>query len=224
MKKLIIGVIVIVLAVIVISYFRGSTGPGGSVTSTSTPSTETVVVPVSETTKVSSQFSEYLNSELGFSVKYPTSWEKAEADLGVTFILPIDKNQISTIGKLQVDVYVFPGKCTFPPVTTIKDRSTLKVGAETMNTISMTNTIQGRNYFNRMYSLQKEKLCYFFTYSSITLDPASKKLTGSNIIQAQNNNKAIVASGDTAFNEMVKTFSIVVGPQGIDETKAPVKK
>jgi uncharacterized protein (UPF0333 family) len=223
MKKLIIGVIVIILIVLGVSYFRGSsTNNGGS--SRDRNSTSTEPVKVSETTKVSSQLSEYQNSELGFSVKYPTAWEKAEADLGVTFIIPVDPKQVSTIGKLQADINVFSGKCSFPPVTTIKDRGTLKVGTETMNTISMTNTIQGRGYFNRMYSLQKDNVCYFFTFSSITLDPVSKKLTGSNIIQAQNNNKAIVTSADTAFTDMVKTFAFVVGPQGKDETQAsPVK-
>lgn len=222
MKKLIIGVIVIVLAVLGISMLRGSKP---STSTTDTTSGNEPVVPVSETTKVSSQLSEYQNAELGFSVKYPTSWEKAEADLGVTFIMPVDKNQVSTIGKLQADVNVFSGKCSFPPVTTVKDRGTLKVGTVTMNTISMSNTIQGRNYFNRMYSLQKDSVCYFFTFSSITLDPASKKITGSAIIQAQNNNKAIVASGDTAFTDMVKTFAFVVGPQGKDESQAsPAKK
>ena len=60
-----------------------------------------------------------------------------------------------------------------------------------------------------------------FTFSSITKDPASVGLKGSNITQAQNNNKAIVTSADAAFTEMVKTFAFVVGPQGIDETKAP---
>lgn len=224
MKKLIIGVIVIVLIVLGISMFRGSKS-GTSTTDTTSSTNNEPVVPVSETTKVSSQLSEYQNAELGFSVKYPTSWEKAEADLGVTFIMPVDKNQVSTIGKLQADVNVFSGKCSFPPVTTVKDRGTLKVGTVTMNTISMSNTIQGRNYFNRMYSLQKDSVCYFFTFSSITLDPASKKITGSAIIQAQNNNKAIVASGDTAFTDMVKTFAFVVGPQGKDESQAsPAKK
>lgn len=63
-----------------------------------------------------------------------------------------------------------------------------------------------------------------FTFSSITLDPASKNLTGSNITQAQNNNKAIVTSSDVAFTDMVKSFGFVATAQGIDETKVPVKK
>ncbi len=224
MKKAILALIVIALVIVGIIWVgrsNPSSTTGKTDSSKDSHSSSTPTVPVSETTKVSSQLSSYVNSELGFSVKYPTTWEKLEAALGVSFIMPIDKKQVSTVGKLQADVNVYSGKCAFPPVTTIKDRGTLKVGVDTMNTISMTNTIQGRGYFNRMYSLQKDSICYMFSFSSITLDPASKGLTGSNITQAQNNNKAIVATGDAAFTEMVKTFAFVVGPQGVDETKAP---
>ena len=221
MKKLIIGVIVIALVIIgiVLAGKSNPINPRDDSKDNNASSTEPVAV--SETVKVSSQLSEYQNAELGFSVKYPTVWEKIEADLGVSFIMPIDKKQVSTVAKLQADVNVFSGTCAFPPVTTAKDRGTLKVGTETLNTISMSSTVQGRGYFNRMYSLQKDKICYMFSFSSITLDPASKGLTGSNITQAQNNNKAIVTSADTAFTEVVKSFAFVVGPQGVDETKAP---
>ena len=222
MKKAISALIVIALIIVAIVWLGGrspSTSPSTDTSTTGTPTTPSA--PVSETTKVSSQTSEYQNAELGFSVKYPTVWEKSDSDLGVSFVMPIDKNQVSTVAKLQADINVMSSKCSFPPVTTIKDRGTLKVGTLTLNTISMANTVQGRGYFNRMYSLQKDSICYIFTFSSITLDPASKGLKGSNITQAQNNNKAIVASGDTAFTEMVKTFAFVVGPQGVDETKAP---
>lgn len=225
MKKGLIAIVVIVLVIIGIVWIGRSPAqaPGSNITN-NTPtssSTPTVSAPVSETTKVSSQLSEYQNAELGFSVKYPTAWEKGEADMGVSFIMPIDKAQVSTVKKLQADINVNSGKCAFPPVTTIKDRGTLKVGTLTLNTISMSNTVQGRGYFNRMYSLQKDNICYMFTFSSITLDPASQGLKGSNITQAQNNNKAIVNSSDTAFTDMVKSFAFVVGPKGIDETKAP---
>lgn len=213
MKKIIIGVIVIALIVIGVSAFRDAGSSDRDEIDKDAP------VPVSETVKISSQLSEYQNSELGFSVKYPTTWERIEADLGVTFIIPVDPDQVSTLGKLQADINVFSGKCAFPPVTTVKDRETIKVGEESLNTISMSNVVQGRTYFNRMYSLQKDSVCYFFTFSSITLDPATKKLTGSNIIQAQNNNKAVIASADNAFTDMVKTFAFVIGPQGKDETQ-----
>jgi hypothetical protein len=64
-----------------------------------------------------------------------------------------------------------------------------------------------------------------FSFSSITLDPASKGLTGSNITQAQNNNKALLMSADTAFTDIVKTFAFVTGPAGQDEAKvAPARR
>ena len=183
------------------------------------------VIPVSETTKVSNKLTEYKNDELGFSVKYPTTWEKAETTTGLSLIMPIDQSQVSTVVKLQSDIVAVPGKCAFPPVTTVKDRSTLVVGDQTLNMISMSNSVQGRNYFNRMYSLQKGDVCYMFTFSSISQSLTSKNLTGSDATQATNNNKAIVNNADADFTTMVKSFTFVQGPAGVDETKAsPVKK
>lgn len=181
-------------------------------------------LPVSATTKVSDKVSEYKNAELGFSVKYPSLWEKVETNTGVTFIMPIDKNQVSTVAKVQTDVTAAPGKCSFPPVTTIKERSTVKVGTETLNMISMTNTVQGRNYFNRMYSLDKSGICYLFSFATITQSPSSKGLSGSNATQAENNNRAIIDTADASFTNLVKSFALVTGPQGIDETKAAPAK
>ncbi|OHA16617.1 MAG: hypothetical protein A3C79_01690 [Candidatus Taylorbacteria bacterium RIFCSPHIGHO2_02_FULL_45_28] len=226
MKKSIVAIVLIIIAIVLIVIYGGapsdqSTSTTGISTTTTTGGTVSPSAPVSGTTKVSSQTSEYHNAELGFSVKYPTVWEKTENSMSVSFIIPIDKAQVSTVAKLQVDVNVISGKCAFPPVTTVKDRGTLKVGSQTLNTISMSNTVQGRGYFNRMYSLQKDSICYMFALSSITLDPATKGLTGSNITQAQNNNKALINSADVAFTDMVKSFGFVAIPQGIDETKAP---
>ncbi len=211
-----ISLIVLVLLVVVgIFWF------GGSSKSDSNKDREKSDTPVvSETIKVSNTLSEYKNVELGFSVKYPSAWQSEETNSGVTFIIPIDKNQISTVGTLQGSIEVRGGVCAFPPVTSVKERGTLKVGESTLNTISMSNTVQGRSYFNRMYSLQKGEICYVFSFASITLSPASKNLTGSNLTQAENNNKAIISETDKDFTEMVKTFSFVVAPQGIDETKA----
>ncbi|MEN9524260.1 MAG: hypothetical protein RL536_329 [Candidatus Parcubacteria bacterium] len=225
MKKGLITMVVIVLVVIVIVWISGSSSttktPNNNAATTQPVVNTTPSAPVSETTKVSSQISEYQNAELGFSVKYPTVWEKAEGNSGIRFVMPIDKTQVSTVATLTGEIMVSTGKCTFPPVTTVKDRGTIKVGAQTLNTISMSNTVQGRGYFNRMYSLQNDTVCYMFILSSVTLDPASKGLTGSNITQAQNNNKAIVKSADTAFTDMVKTFAFVASQKGVDETQAP---
>ncbi len=213
-----IGILVAIVVVIaaVIWFGRDSKSSSGKDRDTSS------APPVSETTKVSSTLSAYQNAELGFAVKYPSAWQIEDANSGVTFVIPIDKTQVSSIGSLQVNIQTVSGTCVFPPVTTVKDRATIKVGDLSFNTISMTNTVQGRVYFNRMYSLQKAEICYMFSFAAITLSPSSKQLTGSNLTQAENNNKAIVDSADAAFTNMVKSFSFVTGPQGIDETKVKV--
>lgn len=226
MKKSTLSVIVIVIIIIIgiIVYGRSASqnpaanNGNGDITGASVP-----VVPTSETKQVSGKLSSYHNDELGFQLSYPTAWNKDETASGVSFIMPIDQTQVSTIAKLQADVVVVPGKCAFPPVTTVKDRGTLTVGSNTLNTISISNNVQGRSYFNRMYSLQQGDVCYTFVLSTIAQSPSSKNLTGSNLTQAQNNNKAIVNTADTDFTNMVKSFSFVQGPAGVDETKAPKK-
>lgn len=218
--------IVFVIIVIAVVLFGGSKNKTPSVIENSPAgeSTSSSPVPVIENTKVSSKTSKFENSELGFAVNYSSAWEAENTDMGVTFIMPIDKTQVSTIAKLEAKINVYSSKCSFPPVTTIKDRGTIKIGELTANMISMSNTVQGRAYFDRMYSLQKDSICYMFSFSSIALSPESKGLTGSNIIQAQNNNKAIVTSADTEFTNMVKSFVFVQGPAGKDETKvSPIK-
>lgn len=218
-----LSIIIIVVALVVIGVIVWFGRNSGNTTA-SFEATGSTPVAVSETTKVSGTLSEYQNAELGFSVKYPSSWEKEEANSGVNFVVPIDKNQVSTIATLQTNIQVLPGTCAFPPVTTIKDRSTLKVGENNFNMISMSNTVQNRTYFNRMYSLQSKGICYMFSLASIEYVPSSKGLSGSQATQAQNNNKAIISTVDTDFQNMVKSFAYVVLPSGSDETKAaPVK-
>ncbi len=224
-KNTFIAVIVIVAIILVIWYAAGS-GKGSNTQPPLGVATgdQTAPVAVSETTKVSGSSSLYQNAELGFSVKYPTSWEKDEVNSGVQFIMPIDQAQVSTVAKLESDVTVSGGKCSFPPVTTIKDRGTLAAGDSTLDMISMSNTVQGRAYFDRMYSLQSGDTCYLFHFSYIALDPATKGLTGSNITQAQNNNKAIQSTADTAFTNMVKSFAFVASATGESETQASPAK
>lgn len=220
-KSNVITVIVILLVIAGIIWYGKSSStnqPGNGQNNPSASNTSTPVS-VTETTKVSSKTSKYENAELGFSVNYPTAWEADNTNSGVTFIMPIDQTQVSTVAKLQSDITILSAKCAFPPVTTIKDRGTIKVGDSTLNMISMSNTVQGRSYFNRMYSLQQGNVCYIFTFSAISLSPESKGLTGSNITQAQNNNKAIVNTSDADFTGMVKSFAFVQGPAGQDETK-----
>ncbi|MCX6715418.1 MAG: hypothetical protein NT077_00155, partial [Candidatus Taylorbacteria bacterium] len=165
------------------------------------------------------------NAELGLSVQYPTTWQKADTASGVQFLIPIDDTQVSTVNRLEVDINVTSGKCSFPPVTTVDSRGTIDVGTSKLNTISISNTVQGRSYFNRMYSLEKSGICYFFSFSYVALSPDSKGLSGSNLTQAQNNNKAIKATADAAFTAMVKTLTFVTAPVGQEETTAsPIKK
>ncbi|MGC9605557.1 MAG: hypothetical protein ABSF56_02245 [Minisyncoccia bacterium] len=223
---IIVAVIVVIAVVAAIVWHGGGNAtPSGAVQNPLDQANggSTAPLPVSETTKTGSS-SQYQNAELGFSVKYPSEWEKEETNTGVQFIMPIDQSQVSTVAKLESDVTVSPGKCAFPPVTTVEDRGAINVGSLALNMISMSNSVQGRAYFNRMYSLQNGETCYLFAFSYIALSPDSKGLTGSNLTQAKNNNKAIMSTADAAFTNMVKTFALVSTPAGKDETQASPSK
>jgi len=225
-KNIVILVVVIVIVVAIIWFGGHSSAPSSGVQNPlgQAAGNSAAPLPVSETTKVSGQASLYENAELGFSVKYPTSWEKDQTDTGVQFIMPIDQSQVSTVAKLEADVTVSSGKCAFPPVTTVDDRGTIAVGNMTFNMIAMSNSVQGRSYTNRMYSYEHNGSCYLFAFSYIALSPDSKGLTGSDLTQAQNNNKAILKTSDDAFTVMVKSFALVAPPAGKDETQAPSSK
>ena len=233
MNKKTTSIVIVIIAVIVIVGIIVWGGSSSGTDQSPTPgvqsplsvaSSSTEPIAVSQTTKVSGSSLLYENAELGFSVQYPSSWEKYETNTGVQFVMPIDQTQVSTVAKLESDIAVSGGKCAFPPVTTVQDRGTLSVGASTLDMISMSNTVQGRDYWNRMYSLQNGDTCYLFTFSYISLDPASKGLTGSNVTQAQNNNKAIESTSDAAFTAMVKSFAFVSTPAGESETQAAPAK
>jgi hypothetical protein len=229
-RNIVIGIIVIVVIAVII-WLVGKGGSSSGVSNT-TPNpldavtgTTTAPLPVSETTKVSGSLSKYENAELGFGVQYPSTWEKGELANGVQFVIPVDASQVSTVNRLEADVNVSSGKCAFPPVTTVESRGTLTLQGITANMITLSNNVQGRSYWNRMVSLEKGGVCYFFAFSYVALSPESKNLTGSNLTQAKNNNNAIKLTGDAAFMNMVKSFVFVAPPAGQDETKAaPVKK
>lgn len=221
MKKIIILVIAVVIIGAVAWKFAGNSAPA-----IQTPYGEsTTTVATSQTVKVSEKLSEYKNDELGFAVKYPTTWEKAESPSNVTFTVPtMNEKEKNTVNNLESKIDIISAKCAFPPVTTIKERDTLTVGGLSFNMISIANTVQGRNYFNRMYSLQKDSVCYFFTFSSITLSPSSKGFTGADIQKVGARNKVLVDTADAQFKDMVKSFNFVLGPAGQDETKVSPKK
>jgi hypothetical protein len=227
-RNILVGVIVIAVVIVGIVWYGGRSPESPSVAVLNplaqvTGST-TAALPVSETTKVSGSLSKYQNAELGFTVQYPSTWEKEETNTGVQFILPIDPTQVSTAAKLEVDINVAGGKCAFPPVTTVTERKTVTINTLPFNMISMSNSVQGRSYFNRMYSLDNGGVCYMFSLAYIALSPESKNLTGSNLTQAQNNNKALLNTADADFTAMIKTFAFVAPPKGQDETQAPSAK
>ncbi len=223
MKKALSIIIILVILGIAVWYFGNNKSAPATTTETPVPSTSSA--PVSETTKLNDKLSEFKNEELGFSIQYPSTWEKTAADTNVNFVIPTGKADTNTIGKLEAKVIVSSGKCAFPPVTTVKERTTLKSGSLTFNMISMSNSVQGRNYFDRMYSVQRDNICYTLSFSSITLNPTSKGYKGSEATQMSNNNKALVDAADAAFITMVKSFAYVVGPVGQDETSVvPTKK
>ncbi len=232
-KSIIIVVVIVVLGLIIWSI--GKNGNPGDInnpsqnTNNGTSTAPTVSAPVTETTKISDKLAEYKNQELGFAVKYPTTWEPGTSASGIRFIIPTgkadQKTKTNTIARLEAEITVISGKCSFPPVTTIKERKTVVYGTISFNMISMSNSVQGSNYFDRMYSQQKGNICYTFRFSSVTESPTAKGFKGSEATQMANNNKALVESADLAFIEMVKTFRYVEGEAGIDETKVvPIKK
>jgi len=223
MKKIIILIIVLVIAGAVVWRFNNSDSPGNDSIDLTATSTESV--PVAQTVVVSDKLSEYKNDELGFSVKYPTTWERGESPSSVTFIIPTPTAKVkNTIGNLQSKIDVLSGKCSFPPVTTVNERNTMTEGNLTFSMISIANTVQGRSYFNRIYTLQKDSICYYFTFTSVTLSPSSKGFTGADIQKVGAENKTLVDTADAQFKDMVKSFRFVVGAAGKDEAQVVPKK
>lgn len=224
MKKTTITVVVLAIVIILAIVLFGSKSTTNTSNVANNTETSTQSVPVSETVKVSGKLTEYKNSELGFAVQYPSSWSKGESASGVNFVVPIDKDTVTTMAKLEVDISTFSGKCAFPPVTTVKERKTVTLGDKSFSMITLANTVQNRSYFNRMYSYQRDNVCYIFAFSSISFAPASKGLSGSNVVQAENNNKALINTTDQAFTEMVKSFQFVKTEDGKDEGSVGTKK
>lgn len=222
MKKILIPIIVIIIAGLVFWKFSGSTGIVGNSGNKNGTSTESI--PTSQTVVVSTKLSEYKNDELGFAIKYPTNWERGESAANITFAIPKgetkDKN---TIGNLEAKIDIISTKCTFPPVTTVSERDTVVVGDQSFNMISIANTIQGRNYFSRIFSLQKGSICYYFTFTSIILSPSAQGIPAGDVQKVGALNKTIVDTADIQFKDMVKSFRFVVGPAGEDEAKVAPK-
>lgn len=216
-KIIILVIAIVVLGLVAWRYNSSSMIDNGSKTE------ETVSVPTSQTVVVSTKLSEYKNEELGFSVKYPTEWIRVDAPTNVTFTIPVDAKEKNTLGLLEAKVDIQSGTCTFPPVTTVKERDTLKVDDMNFSMISLSNTVQSRKFFSRIYSIQKDSICYLFTFTSNSTNPTSKGFSGAEAQKVSATNTTLIDSADTAFKDFVKSFKFITTAEGIDETQAPKK-
>jgi hypothetical protein len=216
-KSIIIVVVLVIIAAVAWAFTRG--GMSGSSTTDEATATTTTAANPTTVAKVSSTLSSYRNDELGFMVDYPSTWTYEGSASGVTFTVPTKVPVVATntISKLAVDVNFFPGACTFPQVTTIKEKSSIKVKDTTFNMIAISNAVQGRQYFNRMYSTPKGSVCYMFNFSSITSDPSTKTYSAADITKINATNKATIDAADTAFQTVVKSFQFVSTPDGDNE-------
>ncbi len=225
MKKISILVILLVIIGGIVWRFNNSQTSSTDTDVDEQTSEETVSAPAKETVKISDKISEYKNNELGFSVKHPTAWDIEESSNSVSFFVPTDASkEKNTVRNLKIDANVISSKCAFPPVTTVKERDTLKVDDLSFNMISIANTVQGTSYFNRMYSLQKDSICYFFALTSVVSSPTGKGFTAADSQKIGVENKTLVDTADAQFKDMVKSFKFVIGPEGEDETKVSPKK
>jgi hypothetical protein len=212
---IVVIVLVAIIIIIVKSYQNYEKGPtSGSAETTANSSAS--VSPV-ENSKLSSSLSQFKNEELGFSVNYPTSWQTESAPAGVTFIIP-DQFPQTTIGTLDASIQVLSGNCAFPPVVTIKDKGTMNVGNLTLNTVSMKNSVDGRGYFDQLYSLQKGNVCYMFTFESVTINPTTKGFSTSDVPKINANSQAQIDNANAQFKSVVQSFTFVQPPVGQPET------
>ena len=211
-------VVIVLIAIIIIivrAYQSYEMGPGGS-SGISEASSSLSVSPVVQS-QLSSSLSQFKNEELGFSVNYPSNWQTESAPAGVTFIIP-DQFPQTTIGTLDASVQVLSGNCAFPPVVTIKDQGTLNVGDLAFNTVSMQNSVEGRNYFDQLYSLQKGNVCYMFTFVSVTINPTTKGFSTSDVSKINANSQSHINDANAAFKAVVQSFAFVAPPVGEPET------
>jgi hypothetical protein len=161
--------------------------------------------------------SQFKNEELGFSVNYPSGWQTESAPAGVTFVIP-DQFPQTAIGTLDASIQVLSGNCAFPPVVTIQNQGTMAVGSLSFNTVSMQNSVDGRGYFDQLYSLQKGSVCYMFTFESVTLDPTTKGFSTSDVSKINANSQAQINTANAAFKAVVQSFAFVAPAVGQPET------
>src|SRR3954464_66263 len=161
MKK---SLIIIVVLIIVGGFAWYVQKNGQSTDNTPDGSSQTVAITPTSFTKIDDKLSQYKNEELGLSVNYPNTWTNEASPAGVIFTLPTSTLSTGTnsLSKMQVSIDVVPGTCAFPQVTTINERSSTKINGVSFNMVAMSNKVQGRTYFNRMYATPKQTICYVF--------------------------------------------------------------
>jgi hypothetical protein len=217
MKKQYILWAVIILAVIIIGGVLIARNHSTNSSGTATPANSSSYISPTQTTKLSSSLSEFKNQELGFSVKYPSGWQVETAPAGATFLIP-DQFPETAIGTLDATIQVLPGTCAFPPVVTVKDKGTINAGDLSFDTISIENSVEGRGYFDHLYSLQKGNVCYMFVFESVTLNPTTKGFSTSDVTKIDANNQSHITDADAAFEDVVKSFAFVAPAVGQPET------
>jgi hypothetical protein len=210
-------VLIVIVVVIIHAYQNYEMGPGGVGSAAIGSNGPTSSVSPVENSKLSSSLSQFKNEELGFSVSYPTNWQTESAPAGVTFIIP-DQFPQTTIGTLDASIQVLSGNCAFPPVVTIKNKGTMNVGDLTLNTISIQNSVDGRNYFDQLYSLQKGNVCYMFTFESVTVNPTTKGFSTGDVPKINANSLSHINDANAAFKTVVSSFAFVTPPAGEPET------
>ena len=209
-------VLIAVVIVVVHAYQNYEMGPGGGNAAVPGGPNSPSVSPV-QNNKLSSSLSQYKNEELGFSVNYPSNWEIESAPAGVTFIIP-DQFPQTAIGTLDASIQALSGNCAFPSVVTIKNKGTLDIGSLAFNTISMQNSVDGRGYFDQLYSLQQGSVCYMFTFESVSLSPTTKGFSTSDVSKVNANSQSHIDDANTAFKAVVSSFAFVTPPAGQPET------
>ena len=94
----------------------------------------------------------------------------------------------------------------------------MNVGNLTFNTVSMQNSVDGRGYFDQLYSLQKGNVCYMFTFVSVTVNPTTKGFSTSDVSKINANSQSHINDANVAFKSVVSSFTFVIPPVGQPET------
>ena len=236
MKKqnTIIGAVILVIVIIIAVFIgkhggssAGSSGAGDYIAPPTGPNanaTTTTPIPDIQVASSTNGVTQYTNNELGFSVGYPSSWKIESAPSGPSFTIPLTiagtaAASANTVATLAANVYITSGACSFPTLgssASVK-QSTTTVGSNKFGTLAVSDSANNLSYTDLMYTLQQGsgagKYCYVFAFGAIekaTKDSATKA-----------NNTAIISQASKDFTALVKSFAVVTGPAGQDESAHP---